>query len=160
MYEASQIDEHVFVGGYYGDNEAMLRFIENHAIASVISLIDSDVAPIRHALGLPAGDHIHVYCEAAPTCAALPNAMPALYDYMVRRIGEGKRVLVHCYAGASRSAALAVYYLMRSRQMPYQDALNAVQSKRRVAINDHFVRFLATRCNYKFVDDKLKLQIV
>lgn len=35
----------MFVGGYYGDTEAMLRFINEHNIASVISLIDADVAP-------------------------------------------------------------------------------------------------------------------
>ncbi|AFY62939.1 protein tyrosine phosphatase 2 [Samia ricini nucleopolyhedrovirus] len=160
MYDADQIDERVFVGGYYGDNEAMLRFIEAHGIGSVISLINSDVGPIRQALGLPMGDHIHVYCEDAPTCVALSNAMPALFEYIMRRIGEGKRVLVHCHAGVSRSAALAVYYIMRSQQLSYEEALNLVNAKRRVAINDHFVSFLASRCIYRFVDNKLKLQIV
>lgn len=160
MYEADQIDEHVFLGGYYGDNEAMLRFIEAHDIASVVSLIDADVAPIRQALDLPAGDHIHVHCQDAPTCAYLPNAMPALYEYMARRIGEGKRVLVHCFAGDSRSAALVAYYYMRSRQVSYPDALEALESKRRVAISAHFARFLASRCIYRFVKDELKIQVV
>ncbi|BBU37624.1 protein tyrosine phosphatase 2 [Choristoneura diversana nucleopolyhedrovirus] len=160
MYDGSQIDEHIFVGGYYGDDKAMLQFIKKYDIASVISLIDADVAPIRQALGLPAGEHIHVYCEDAPTCVALPNAMPALYEYMARKIGEDKRLLIHCYAGVSRSAALAVYYYMRSRQVSYEEALSMVESKRRVAISNHFVRFLASRCSYRFVNNKLKIQVV
>jgi hypothetical protein len=33
MYDANQIDENLFVGGYYGDNEAMLQFIrERHFV--------------------------------------------------------------------------------------------------------------------------------
>lgn len=160
MYDADQIDEHVFVGGYYGDTEAMLRFINEHNIASVISLIDADVAPIRQALGLPTGDHIHVYCEDTPTCVALVNAMPALYDYMIRRIGENKHVLIHCFAGVSRSAALAVYYYMRSKQVSYEEALKIVNNKRRIAISDNFVRYLASRCSYRFINNQLKIHVV
>ncbi|AAP29802.1 protein tyrosine phosphatase 2 [Choristoneura fumiferana multiple nucleopolyhedrovirus] len=159
MYDANQIDKYIFVGGYYGDDKAMLQFIKKYDIASVISLINADVGPIRQALGLPAGEHIHVYCEDAPTCVALPNAMFALYEYMTRRIGEGKRVLIHCYAGESRSAALVVYYYMRSRQMSYEEALSLVKNKRRVAISNHFVRFLASKCSYKFVNNVLKIRV-
>lgn len=160
MYDADQIDENIFVGGYCGDNEAMLSFINAHNITSIISLIDADVAHIRQALGLPTGDHIHVYCENSPTCVALPKAIPALYDYMLRRIGEGKRMLIHCYAGMSRSAALVVYYYMRTKQISYEEALKIVNDKRRVVISDHFVRYLASRCNYRFVGDELKIQVV
>ncbi|ALR71691.1 protein tyrosine phosphatase 2 [Anticarsia gemmatalis multiple nucleopolyhedrovirus] len=159
MYDANQIDENLFVGGYYGDNEAMLQFITKHDIESVISLIDSDVGPIRQALGLPAGYHIHVYCENKPTCMALINAIDALYDYIERRINEGKKILIHCHAGVSRSATLAVYYYMKKWQMSYEEALRFVNNKRNVALSDHFVRFLSSRCIYRFVDNKLKIQV-
>ncbi len=43
---------------------------------------------------------------------------------------QGKRVLVHCYAGVSRSASAVIYYLMRVRGLRYDDALAIVRAAR------------------------------
>ena len=43
--------------------------------------------------------------------------------------GEEK-VLVHCAAGASRSATVVIAYLMWNKKMPFEEALNYVQEKR------------------------------
>ena len=42
------------------------------------------------------------------------------------------KILVHCMAGASRSATIVIGYLMWSQKMSFDDALNFVQSKRRI----------------------------
>ncbi|VFQ93014.1 unnamed protein product [Cuscuta campestris] len=49
-------------------------------------------------------------------------------------------VLVHCFAGASRSAAVVTAYLMRSEQLSYKDAIESLsQSCESVCPNDGFV---------------------
>lgn len=41
-----------------------------------------------------------------------------------------KNILVHCYMGSSRSAAVVIYYLMKSMAMTFDKALEHVKSKR------------------------------
>ena len=40
------------------------------------------------------------------------------------------KVLVHCAAGASRSATIVIAYIMWTKKMPFKDALEFVQQKR------------------------------
>ena len=45
--------------------------------------------------------------------------------------GEDK-ILVHCAAGASRSATIVIAYLMWNKKMPYKEALAFVKKKRSI----------------------------
>lgn len=45
-------------------------------------------------------------------------------------INAGGKILVHCNAGLSRSAAVVVAYVMESMRMPFTDAIQLVQSRR------------------------------
>ena len=51
-------------------------------------------------------------------------------DYIREAINEGKNVLVHCFAGVSRSSSIVIAYLMRCHKMEYIKAFNIVKSKR------------------------------
>ena len=42
------------------------------------------------------------------------------------------KVLVHCFAGSSRSGSAVIAYLMASKQWDYMTALRFVQSKRQL----------------------------
>ena len=53
--------------------------------------------------------------------------------------GEEK-VLVHCMAGASRSATIVIAYLMWIKKMAFNDALNLVQGKRRIVFPNYGFR--------------------
>jgi hypothetical protein len=45
-------------------------------------------------------------------------------------LSEGKRVLVHCHAGVSRSATAAVWYLVRYEGLTWEEAFNKVRAAR------------------------------
>jgi dual specificity phosphatase 10 len=54
-----------------------------------------------------------------------------------------EKVLVHCYAGMSRSPTIVIAYLMRYRNMTMLDAHSFVKSKRKcIVINPGFKRQL------------------
>eukprot|EP01039_Chlorochromonas_danica_P002911 gene2911-3178_t len=69
----------------------------------------------------------------------LPSAM-AFIDQVV---DEGGRVLVHCYAGISRSAAVVIAWLMQRFQWNYDKAfLHVLSCRRKICPNNHFAKTL------------------
>ena len=60
------------------------------------------------------------------------------YNYINRN--NHKKIFVHCYAGASRSAAIVLYYIMRRYNMSLDDANKFLLSKREIVnINMNFI---------------------
>lgn len=52
------------------------------------------------------------------------------YNIIDHHLNNGDSILVHCYMGASRSAAVVINYLMRKNKISYEHAYEAVSSKR------------------------------
>ena len=46
---------------------------------------------------------------------------------------QNKTVLVHCYAGMQRSAAIVAAYLIKYKNMSYEDAVQFIRKKRKVS---------------------------
>jgi protein-tyrosine phosphatase len=64
-------------------------------------------------------------------------------EFIDDHLANGNRVLVHCYAGVSRSASIVIGYLMYSRGMTFDVARAYVKSKRKtIKPNLGFVRQL------------------
>ncbi|KAJ1395070.1 Tyrosine specific protein phosphatases domain [Sesbania bispinosa] len=64
-------------------------------------------------------------------------------DFIDRSRKEGGSVLVHCFAGVSRSAAVITAYLMRTERLSQEDALESLrQSCEFVCPNDGFLEQL------------------
>ena len=51
-------------------------------------------------------------------------------DFIRNSVVSKNNVLVHCFAGVSRSASVVIAYLMKYHKMEYNSALNYVKSKR------------------------------
>jgi protein-tyrosine phosphatase len=53
-------------------------------------------------------------------------------DFIENIVRKNKNVLVHCYAGVSRSASIVIAYLIIKRHMKYADAIKLVASRRSI----------------------------
>ena len=53
-------------------------------------------------------------------------------DYIHKAINNNGKVLVHCSYGISRSASLVIAYLIKYKEMPYDDAYMYVKKKRNI----------------------------
>lgn len=60
----------------------------------------------------------------------LSNHFKEALDFVRSAIVEGKNVLVHCFAGVSRSATIVIAYLLKYHKMEYNPAMALVKSKR------------------------------
>ena len=89
-------------------------------------------------------DVLHMALEDHPEYELdLKNEIVPCLEYIKR--GEGKKTgtLVVCTAGMSRSATVCIAYLMRERDIGYQDAFDVVKKARfYVNPNPGFVKFL------------------
>ncbi|KAK7363709.1 hypothetical protein VNO77_05861 [Canavalia gladiata] len=65
------------------------------------------------------------------------------FDFIDEAKRHGGNVLVHCFAGRSRSVTIIVAYLMKTRGMSFSEALQHVRSKRPTAYpNPGFIQQL------------------
>jgi hypothetical protein len=65
---------------------------------------------------------------------------PALYrkavSELARAVAAGKRVLVHCHAGRSRSVCIVAKYLMDSQGISSDEALAQIRKKREICLTE------------------------
>ena len=54
------------------------------------------------------------------------------FDFVDKAIEDGGKVLVHYFVGMSRSATIVLAYLIRKRNISFDDALNLVKEKRHI----------------------------
>ncbi|XP_059051388.1 dual specificity protein phosphatase MPK-4-like [Achroia grisella] len=117
--------------GLYLGNLACARDYKTLEKLQVTHILTIDVVPLpRTAL-----DHINItfkYVKLADVPKEdLISHLPETNDFIKEAITKGGTVLVHCYFGVSRSAAVVVAYIMEKYGLCYEDAFTLVKSKRR-----------------------------
>ncbi|XP_028029628.1 dual specificity protein phosphatase MPK-4-like [Bombyx mandarina] len=61
----------------------------------------------------------------------LISHLPTTNNYISEAIDSGGTILVHCYFGVSRSAAVVIAYIMKKYGLCYEEAFSLVKNKRR-----------------------------
>ena len=57
----------------------------------------------------------------------IKDEIPAAIEFIRENIVSGKKILVHCFAGKSRSASVVIAYLMKYNNMNLGEALHYVR---------------------------------
>jgi rhodanese-related sulfurtransferase len=84
-------------------------------------------APPRRHYRVPVDDNLQ-----PAEIARLARLAPEAVFKVLREHGRGRPVLIHCYAGMQRSAAVAAMYLMATRGMDADDAVALLRRRRPV----------------------------
>lgn len=77
-----------------------------------------------------------IYLNDSPLQDILP-ILQYTYSIIDEAIKNRKNILVHCYAGISRSASIVIAYLIMKYGISLQDVYNYVKSKRNI-INPNY----------------------
>lgn len=98
-----------------------------------------------------------------PTQNMLPYLTKAI-EFINKAVANGGRVLVHCFAGVSRSATTVIAYFMATRKMTFMEAFNYVKKRRPIIFPNfgfqkqllEFEKQLAEKWNKKELSNKIK----
>ncbi|KAJ2981664.1 hypothetical protein NQ176_g1884 [Zarea fungicola] len=129
-------------GLYLGDRSSShLNHILEKEITAVVSL-DTVRPDWWHTADwrkqVPPPCHLYIDCEDS----ILQNIVvyfADVCDFIEKCRSSGSVVLVHCQAGASRSATAVVAYIMRKYRLSVNDALARVKESRKVNPNKSFM---------------------
>lgn len=99
-------------------------FLEDETIDTVISLSKSEYSiPSRV-------EHIERSFPDVPSINLDEYDFEHLCEYLDLRIKEGKKIVVNCERGISRSVTLVAFWLMKHRNMSLMQALEFIREKR------------------------------
>lgn len=126
-------------GIYLGNamNASCQSILEEHKIDAILNI--SQELPNFY----PASyTYLRVSVKDLPS-GSLKTRFEECYQFIKRMQQANKRILIHCYAGASRSAAVTAYYLMREQHLSWQEAIDFLEQKRNIVnINLTFLKEL------------------
>ncbi|XP_053601995.1 dual specificity protein phosphatase MPK-4-like isoform X2 [Plodia interpunctella] len=120
------IDERLYLG-----NLACARDYKTLEKLQVTHVLTIDVVPLPRSI-LDRANLTFKYIKLADVPKEdLISHLPETNEFIKEAIGDDGTVLVHCYFGVSRSAAVVVAYIMEKYRLCYEEAFDLVKSKRR-----------------------------
>lgn len=136
----SEVVPGLFIGGIRAASEESLAKYHITAVVNMASQLTLDSGTPRniaiHRMDVPALD-VPFY--------EMDQHFDDTFKFIHEHIAAGGRVLVHCYAGVSRSATIVALYLQRAHGWDTRTALAHVKSRRSVILpNVGFISDLIT----------------
>ena len=127
--EMDEIIENLYLGGYGAAQD--IQQLKEKGIKKVLSVMELSASPTFNSNefkqlkfdinDIETQNIIHIYGEC------------------LKFIKGDDKILVHCMAGASRSATIVIAYLMWTKKWKFDEAFNFVKSKRQIVYpNDGF----------------------
>ncbi|CCU55702.1 protein tyrosine phosphatase 2 [Choristoneura biennis entomopoxvirus] len=134
----SKINNNIYLGGLYNYNiEELKNFLSNNNIKCIITIWNLERLDIKK-LNINENDYLYIYADDT-TNEIIMNYFDITNDFIISKINEGKKILIHCYAGISRSATIVINYIMNKYDIDFNSAKLLVQDKRKINPNDSFV---------------------
>eukprot|EP01098_Paradermamoeba_levis_P015499 TRINITY_DN7922_c0_g1_i1.p1 TRINITY_DN7922_c0_g1~~TRINITY_DN7922_c0_g1_i1.p1 ORF type:complete len:155 (-),score=19.66 TRINITY_DN7922_c0_g1_i1:72-536(-) len=118
--EMNQVEERLFIGGLNAVGTAVLK---KYSITHVVNLSGCD-------LKYPQNIKSKVVLVADFEKTNIYQHFDPCHDFIDKAHAEGGVVLVHCAAGISRSCSIVCAYLMKSKKLRFQEALEKVKKAR------------------------------
>lgn len=115
--------------------------LSEHHVTHILS-----VAPMQHYQPPSNMQHLSLDILDLPD-TQLDQFYTEAFTFIDKAVESNGRVLVHCNAGVSRSAAITIAYLMKTRNLSYDAAWDTVKEKR-PAINPN-LGFILQLKNYE-----------
>ena len=115
----------IFIGNY-NSVEIELRLLEK-GIKSVLTVASGTGLKYSEKI-----QHKIIEAEDVPSFD-LSYAFDEGADYIDKQRNLGNTIIVHCYAGISRSSSMIVAYLMKYKKMNFDDAITLIRKNRPIA---------------------------
>lgn len=122
----NKIDNNLFLGGVIGASNPTL--IARHQITSIVSLLSMNAIVTKHRNI----NYLELYVDDLPN-ENIMRVIPEALAFITSELQRGGKVLIHCAAGVSRSASVAVAYFMTAYNLDYSSALSKVRNGRKCA---------------------------
>jgi protein-tyrosine phosphatase len=127
-----KISKGLFLGDIIAGND-LVYLVEND-ISLVINLSDIVYRDTQKEISAHNINFINISVRDHPDDAELLlGYIPSLVDKIHKHISNGKNVLVNCYAGRQRSAALVACYLCYNTRKSVSECMDIIQSNRPIA---------------------------
>lgn len=122
MHPISYIEDNIYIGNIVAATND--KTLLDNGITAVINLSHQSIEYPDNI------KHLDIFIKDSPD-VEISNYFDQTYKFINKHNKNGK-VLVHCYAGVSRSSTIVLYYLMRKYQIDLLEALYTVMDKRMV----------------------------
>lgn len=138
--QPAQLTDDLFLGGV--GEASRVTTLKRLGITAVVNMAPKACREAGHE-GYEVEDGLVLLEQAAADHFKYPlldNHLRIVEDFIEQRTGDGGRVLVHCYAGMNRSAAICAAFLIRKLRMPISDAVRLIVERRgKVLTNEAFI---------------------
>jgi protein-tyrosine phosphatase len=136
MFTISSVISDLYIGNIDSLDPNILR---KHNISAIISILSPETPTVY-----PHGINVIRISIDDSEHENIDSWLELTYQFIHSHLKSKKKVLVHCYAGISRSATVVLYYLMKTFKVPLSTAFGYLRSRRYIINpNPGFIRTLS-----------------
>lgn len=118
-----EIDTNLYLGSLMAANN--FAILSNAGISTLVSALSKDTPLTKH----PSIKYYSISIDDTPS-SNIAQHVPEAIRFIDSELRQGKKVLIHCAAGISRSTSIAVAYFMAKYNMNFDEALLKIKGKR------------------------------
>ncbi|AAG02784.1 protein tyrosine phosphatase [Betaentomopoxvirus amoorei] len=147
----SNINNDIYLGGLGNHStEEIKNFLIDNNIKCIITIWNFNKLNIKK-LNINVKDYMYIHAYDL-TNEIIIDYFDITNKFIINKIKEGKKVLIHCYAGISRSASIVINYFMNKYNINYDEAEKIVSKKRNIKPNIFFILQLKFYNSYKNIN--------